>query len=300
MAEPAESRGLGKGRRFHRQDDVTVTNDIGGVESRPVVQRTASRLRAAVATLTRPPRSRLPRREARALMVWLTAILITLLIVLVVFDSVAITGARNFPRWVRAVFSDFTDTGKSGWFLYPLAAVILLIAMLPSHLPRFARLVFAAIMARAGFLFLAIAVPGLIGTVFKHLIGRARPFVTGVADPYAFTPFSWSAAYASMPSGHTNTAFAALVAVSVLWPRARPFMLIWALLIAVSRIVVSAHHPTDVIVGALLGAVGAILVRDYFATRRVVFGVTQQGAITVFPGPSLKRIKQALRALLAD
>jgi undecaprenyl-diphosphatase len=280
---------------------VTVTNDIGGLGSRPVLQRTASRLRAAVATVMRPPRSRLPRREMRALMLWLAAILIALLVVLVLFDASAITGARNFPGWVRAVFSDFTDTGKSGWFLYPLAAVILLIATLPSELPRFAQLVFATVMARAGFLFLAIAVPGLVGTVLKHLIGRARPFVTGErADPYAFSPFSWSAAYASMPSGHSNTAFAALVALSVLWPRARPFMLVWALLIAVSHIVVSAHHPTDVIVGALLGALGAILVRDYFATRRIVFGVTPQGTITVFPGPSLKRIKKALRALLAD
>ena len=45
---------------------------------------------------------------------------------------------------------------------------------------------------------------------------------------------------ASFPSGHATTAFAALVAIGVMFPRARPLLWVYALLIAASRIVVSA------------------------------------------------------------
>ena len=113
--------------------------------------------------------------------------------------------------------------------------------------------VLAAVMVRVGFLFVAIAVPGLFTNIVKHIFGRARPGVGGSVDPSLFSPFSWPAAYASLPSGHATTAFSVLVAFGSLWPRARTVLLIYALLIAASRIVVTAHYPTDVAAGALVG-----------------------------------------------
>ena len=74
-------------------------------------------------------------------------------------------------------------------------------------------------------------------------------------------PFSWKVEYASLPSGHATTAFAAAVAVGALWPRTRPVMWAYALVIAVSRVVLTAHHPSDVLAGALVGALGALLVQ---------------------------------------
>ncbi len=155
-------------------------------------------------------------------------------------------------------------------------------------------------MVQVGFLFAAVAVPGLFTTVVKHIIGRARPFATGVADPYVFAPFSWPAAYASLPSGHATTAFSVLVAFGTLWPRARAILLIYALLIAASRIVVTAHHPTDVLAGAVVGFAGALLVRHWFALRRLGFSIGSDGALHQYPGPSLKRIKSVARELLAQ
>lgn len=279
-----------------------MREEIAAVTTGPrgLLARTATRLRGAIGTLLRPRRSRIPRPEIRAIALSTAVIVLVLLIVAFLFDSFAITGSRSFPAWARVFFAEITDFGKGAWFLYPLGIFIILIALVPPNLPRSAQLVLDSVMARAGFLFLAIALPGLIVSILKRLIGRARPFVTGIADPYAFAPFSWKVEYASLPSGHATTAFAAVIAISVLWPRARPVMLIYAVLIAISRIVVSAHHPTDVMAGALAGALGAILVRDFFAARRIVFGVTPQGTISVFPGPSWRRIKRALRAVLAD
>ena len=76
-------------------------------------------------------------------------------------------------------------------------------------------------------------------------------------------------------------AFAVAVAFGALWPRARPLLWAYAVLIAVSRVVVTAHHPSDVLAGALVGAFGALLVRDWFAARRL--GV-RAAARTAGPG----------------
>jgi undecaprenyl-diphosphatase len=193
-----------------------------------------------------------------------------------------------------------TGFGKAGWFLYPLGILMVAIALVPPQLPRMAQLTLAAIMVRSGFLFTAIAVPGLFTDVVKHIFGRARPFVSGAANPYVFHPFAWPAAYASLPSGHATTAFAAAIAIGALWPRARTVIWIYAALIGVSRVVIYAHHPSDVLAGALVGGVGALLVRQYFAARLLAFGVTPQGFIVAFPGPSKRRIKSVARALLAE
>jgi membrane-associated phospholipid phosphatase len=67
-----------------------------------------------------------------------------------------------------------------------------------------------------------------------------------------------------------------------------------------SRVAVEAHYPSDVFAGAVVGAVGAMMVRRYFALRRLGFSVSQVDAVQAFPGPSLRRIKSVARALLAQ
>jgi undecaprenyl-diphosphatase len=123
--------------------------------------------------------------------------------------------------------------------------------------------------------------------------------VGGSVDPTLFSPFSWPAAYASLPSGHATTAFSVLVIFGWLWSRARAVVLIYALLIAASRIVVTAHYPTDVAAGALVGVLGAVMVRRYFAQRGLGFSVRPDGELRQLPGPSFKRIKSVARELLA-
>jgi undecaprenyl-diphosphatase len=114
-----------------------------------------------------------------------------------------------------------------------------------------------------------------------------------------FSPFKWTADYAGLPSGHATTAFAVLVAFGTLWPRGRTLLWIYALLIAASRVVVTAHYPSDVLAGAVVGVVGALLVRRYFAMRRLGFSIGPDGVVHQYPGPSVKRIKAVARELLA-
>jgi undecaprenyl-diphosphatase len=221
-------------------------------------------------------------------------------VAMVFADAPLAAASKQLPGWVHAAFAFMTDFGKSGWFLWPTGIVLAAIAAVTSPaLAPLGRLVLAAIAVRTGFLFAAIAVPGLFATIIKRLIGRARPFVGTEADPFLYGQLVWRADYASMPSGHATTAFAAAIAVGLLWPRLRSVMLLYALIIAVSRVVLDAHYLSDVIAGAFVGSIGALIVRDRFARRHLGFVVDAHGVTHALPGPSRARIKRVARSLIA-
>lgn len=279
-----------------------VDHDPGGAAALSAWRRCAANVVTAITILTRPARIH-PRepwlRSTKQLAIAAAVIVAVFLLGMVFVDAPTTNAVMRLPRWLISSFDAITDYGKSGWFLWPLGILFLFLAALPPVAPRFAQAVLASIMVRVGFLFLAIGVPGLFVTTVKRMIGRARPLVTGHADPFVFSPFIWRADYASLPSGHSTTAFAVLVAFGTLWPRARTVLLIYALLIAASRIVVTAHYPTDVLAGALVGTVGALMVRRWFALRRLGFSIGPDGIPHQYPGPSRKRIKAVARDLLA-
>ena len=219
---------------------------------------------------------------------------------MVLIDRSAIMAVADLPEWVIRLFNTLTDYGTSDWFLVPIGLMLVIVAALASPaLSRVSQLVTVAFTVRLGFVFAAIALPGLFVTIVKRLIGRARPFIGGDADPFHFLPFSWRPDYASLPSGHATNVFAALVAVGLVWPRLRPIMLVYALVIAASRVIVLAHHPSDVIAGAVVGSVGALMVRDWFAARRLGFAIEPDGGVRALPGPSWRRLRTVARQFAA-
>jgi membrane-associated phospholipid phosphatase len=282
-------------------------NEIGGGDAAApwLLPRTYRAIKAWLSMLARPPRNT-SRALApvwplnSALLLWAGGLIAVVTGVAIFADAWAITMGRALPSWMRSSFGEVTDLGLSMLFLVPLGTVLLLLAMVDWRpISSFRRRVAATIVARIGFVFVAIAASTLFTAIVKRTVGRARPFVTGEADPDVFSPFSWSDAYASFPSGHATTAFAAAVAAACLWPRARPWLLVYAVLIAVSRVVLSAHHPSDVIAGAVVGTVGALTVRSWFASRRLVFSIDAKGVAVRRPGPSWRRIKQVARAVIS-
>jgi len=283
---------------------MSVANGFNRLEGEAIsiLRRGAVNVVAAVTLLTRPVRVRSLRRwplPPKQLAIAAGVTVAVFVFLMLTIDAAAIRGVSHIPRWIVSAFDEITDYGKSGWFLWPLGLLFLALASLPPILTPFSQRILAAMMVRVGFLFTAIAVPSLFVTIVKRMIGRARPMVGGGLDPFLFSPFIWRVEYAGMPSGHATTAFAVLVAFGTLWPRARTVLLIYALLIAISRVVLTAHYPTDVISGALVGIAGAVLVRHYFALRRLGFSIAPDGAIHQYPGPSLRRIKAVARRLLA-
>jgi undecaprenyl-diphosphatase len=247
-----------------------------------------------------------PRRIPAARLVPLTARLalgalagiVLVAIAMLAFDFRAMTFAHTLPLWVVDTFNEITDFGQGGWFFIPIAAFIVLAAILATPAAgRIGNLVIVSLIVRLEFIFLAIALPGLTVTIVKRLIGRVRPSDLG---PFAYIPWSWQPAYASMPSGHATTAYAAAVAIGAVWPRARVPMWIFAGVIALSRVVITAHYVSDVIAAAFVGAFGAMLVRNWFAARRLGFVAEPGGAVRALPGPSWRRLKAVARRLIGQ
>jgi undecaprenyl-diphosphatase len=251
-------------------------------------------LRQSVVQLVRTPshsrRAEAARRSARHV-VQLSAILgVAIIALMYLLDATGIgwMPKRGTPSlWPIRILTDF---GKSAYVLWVLAGLLVVIALTLPALRGQARSLLLGLGTRLQFIFLAVLVPSLIGEVLKWVIGRGRPFVGD--SVFNFRHFGGSEAFASFPSGHTNTAFALAFAVSALWPKARPWMLAYAVAIALSRLVLLAHHTSDVVAGGLLGVIGAMAVRYWFAARRLGFAIRGDGAIVPLPGPSLGHLKR--------
>lgn len=95
-------------------------------------------------------------------------------------------------------------------------------------------------------------VSGIISTGMKYGFNRPRPFVT---YPLLINKKS-DAGSPSFPSGHTSSAFATATALSLAYPKwyviAPSFL--WASAVGYSRMELGVHYPSDVLVGAIVGA----------------------------------------------
>ena len=86
--------------------------------------------------------------------------------------------------------------------------------------------------------------------LLKNSLVRERPFITHDQVECAAAPLDRY----SFPSGHTLHAVAFAILFSAYLPFLAWLMVPFALLVAASRVILGLHYPSDVIVGALLGA----------------------------------------------
>ena len=256
------------------------------------VARIVVHLKIWIAVLAEPPRVDPRWPSATRIAVAAAVAVTTIAAAMWLFDSWPIRHHGDIPRRVVILFGAITDFGKSDWFLLPAGFLLLAIAAVASPaLGRMSYLVLMSLAARLGFIFLGIALPSLFTTIVKRMIGRARPLRIEGTDLY-FSPFAWRVDFASLPSGHSTTAFAAAAALGALFPGARVALWTYAVAIALSRVVLRNHYPSDVIAGAIVGVCGALLVRRWFAARRLAFTVRPDASVRALPGPSLQRIKE--------
>ena len=92
------------------------------------------------------------------------------------------------------------------------------------------------------------------GKLISEIVDRARPFV---ADPGGVHLFSHHVAYVGFPSDHATAAFAIAVAIAL---RKRGWgiaALGAATILAIGRVAIGVHYPSDVLAGAALGAAAA-------------------------------------------
>ena len=95
----------------------------------------------------------------------------------------------------------------------------------------------------------------IINVTLKGLVARPRPFVVNEA----IAPLVGGVSpYRSFPSGHSGGSFAAMLALSKWVPKKIGIpAIILATMVALSRLYVGVHYPTDVLGGLVVGLVSS-------------------------------------------
>lgn len=140
------------------------------------------------------------------------------------------------PRWVQ-LFVLAATRGGDGWLWYAMGLIILLFG----GSERYA----------------ALGASGLASVLSIVLFIWLKRF-TGRKRPCHITPHCWATLLPpdqfSFPSGHTMTAFAVAISLSLFYPSLIAVLLFCAFSIAVSRILLGMHFLSDVMVGAIIGS----------------------------------------------
>lgn len=223
---------------------------------------------------------------------WLVTVaaILVIFIAALVFDHPISVWAQSWPDAVRTVLGELTRYGESDWILYPAAALFVLTSTVAFAVRwKLMRTMLWQFAALYGFIFAGVALPGLASSALKGIVGRGRPQHFDEFGPLHFVP-NWNDwTFQSFPSGHATTAFALAAVIGFVSPRWYFPGLVFAAGIAISRVALGVHYPSDVLGGAVLGLVGAYAVRLLFAGRRWVFEVAPDGRIRTRPMASLRR-----------
>ena len=101
--------------------------------------------------------------------------------------------------------------------------------------------------------------------VIKAHVGRPRPFENPQISSWV-RPVG-GARGSSFPSNHAANCFAAAGVLSWYFGRRRKYFDTFAMLVAVSRVALGVHYPTDVLAGIVIGAVVGFFVNALIVSR---------------------------------
>ena len=113
--------------------------------------------------------------------------------------------------------------------------------------------------------------------ILKNLLKRKRPSWISKVELLIKNPKDFS-----FPSGHASSSFAAALTISFYFKGMGIIFLIIAALIAFSRIYHFVHYPSDVIIGALLGTVIAIVTKNVYDSLLLKYLQENMGFLFAF------------------
>jgi membrane-associated phospholipid phosphatase len=167
---------------------------------------------------------------------------------------------------VLGIFQCITWFGQGAVTLVPSGLALALALWLRPRLPSLSDPL-GRVIRSCALIFTTVAIAGLANDGLKLIFSRARPRLWLHGDLSGFFFDRLGSDYQSFPSGHTATSVAAAIVLAGLFPRWRIGFAIFALLIASSRVVLSAHYLSDVLAGAAVGAASAAAVTAWFRRR---------------------------------
>lgn len=137
-----------------------------------------------------------------------------------------------------------------------------------------------------GFIFLSVAISGLVADVIKILLGRTRPKLLFANDSFGLTGLSFRGDHWSFPSGHVTNVAALAAALTMLWPRHVAAYALFVALIALSRIATTQHFLSDTIGGAFIAVLVTAYIRGVFTRSGLALGDLKAGVLQVRPALS--------------
>ena len=150
---------------------------------------------------------------------------------------------------VEQVFKTVTNLGRAELYMVP-AGLLWLWAWISGR---------SDLVRRPAYVFLTMTAAGAVELTAKYALGRMRPKLWLEQGLYGFHPFTHGWANNSLPSGHSQAAWAGLTALAVLYPRWAKAFFALAVLIAASRVILTVHWASDALSGAWLGFTAAMI-----------------------------------------
>ena len=149
-----------------------------------------------------------------------TVVIATLIAILVVvLDPLLFAWQEKLPESVVTLFRYVTRFGKSDWILIGTGLFLILMLVLDATaLSARLRDKWAVRSVAASYVFVSVAIAGIIANISKYVIGRARPKYFPETGSVSFDFWSGDASWASFPSGHATTAMALGVSLALLFP----------------------------------------------------------------------------------
>lgn len=211
-------------------------------------------------------------RSRRRPLTWGTvyAALLCVLGVLAIDRPLAWLFKANIGGDVEGFLKVVTRLGEAGLYLVPagLLWVALMLAALAARsvetAQRLRRLSFVPM-----FVFAGIAVSGIIGNAVKCGLGRTRPRYLFDQGLYGFEFLNTSWGMNSFPSGHTQAAFAAMTALTLIFPRYDIAFIAIAVLVGASRVLTTVHYFSDAVAGAWLGVTVTVLIHRLLTAKGI-------------------------------
>ena len=155
------------------------------------------------------------------------------------------------------VWAQVSHLERQNWFVFLVLPLILAYMF---HLYRWSML--RVLLAVA----LAVSLSDLVSyRVVKGLVNRPRPFAT--PEVMTWVRHVGEAHGPSFPSNHAGNSFAGATVLAGYFPTGAPYFYLIAGLVAVSRVALGVHYPSDVLAGALLGLMIGFVLRRWLFLR---------------------------------
>ena len=191
---------------------------------------------------------------------------ILLILFFVYFDYSIAIFFHQINNQTKSIFTTLAQFGDSLYYFVPIVLTWIVLKIINSNNNYLKTLSDICL-----FLFWNILISGVLVQIFKHILARPRPVLFFDSNQTSLDFFSFESQFHSFPSGHSATVFAFAFSMLLLFPRLKSFWLIFASIIALTRVIITAHFVSDIVAGAFVSYLVSIYLKKCFLDREKLF-----------------------------